>query len=140
MDATSSPLPPLSAVRTVYPKSSRNAFSHSSTSWLSSMQRSTPLDSSGRADRGMVHLQGTISQYRGTLKCSKLHRLPAPAPAFFPPRFRSSTDRQNKARPAPTKPGGGLLSPLHGKRSGAQVEQGEEISILDTFRLEYCPN
>jgi hypothetical protein len=23
------------------------------------MQRSTPLDSSGRADRGMVHLQGT---------------------------------------------------------------------------------
>src|ERR1700684_4353233 len=39
MEANSSPLPPLGAVRTVYPKLSRNAFSQSSKSWLSSMQR-----------------------------------------------------------------------------------------------------
>src|SRR5260370_21509392 len=45
-----------------------------------------------------------ISQYRGTLNCSKLHRLPASAPAFCPPCFRSSKDRHNKAPPAPTEP------------------------------------
>src|ERR1019366_8643729 len=60
MEASSSPLLLPGAVRTVYPKVSRNAFSHSSTSWLSSMHRTTPLESSGEADRGMVHLQEPI--------------------------------------------------------------------------------
>src|ERR1700682_3200498 len=43
MEASCSPSPPLGAVRTVYPKLSRNAFSHSSTSRSSSMQRTILL-------------------------------------------------------------------------------------------------
>ena len=45
MEASSNPLPPLDAVSTVYPKLSRKAFSQSSTSWLSSMQRTTLFSS-----------------------------------------------------------------------------------------------
>src|SRR5208283_1062647 len=60
LEASFSPLLPLGAVRTVYPKVSRNALSHSSTSWLSLMHRTTPLESSGQADRDMVHLKQPI--------------------------------------------------------------------------------
>src|ERR1700690_495848 len=72
MEASSNPLPPLAAVSTVYPKLSRNAFSHSSTSSLSSMQRSTAaLCGSGQPDRGMVRLQNHFQQ-PASENCSKL--------------------------------------------------------------------
>ncbi len=58
LEASSSPLLPLGAARTVYPKVSRNTFSHSSTAWLS--QRTIPFESFGLADGGMVHLQEPI--------------------------------------------------------------------------------
>src|SRR5579863_2363600 len=70
-EASSSPSPPLEAVRTVYPKLSRNALSQSSTSWFWSMQRTTPLGISESTDGGMDHLRETSFQYLGRKACAR---------------------------------------------------------------------
>src|SRR5580765_2701944 len=73
MEASSSPFPPLEAVRTLYPKHSRNALSHSSMFWSLSMQRTTPLESSGYADESMVSPQASLfSSVKAPENCSEL--------------------------------------------------------------------
>src|SRR5580658_146203 len=76
MQASSSPLLPLGAVRTVYPKVSRNAFSHSSTSGSSSMQRRTGLRRGLISKGRIVHLEAALPPTLAQLKlrkCSILH-------------------------------------------------------------------
>src|SRR4029077_15118340 len=72
MEASSSPFPPLEAVRTVYPKHSRNALSHSSMFWSLSMQRTTPPGGCAYADNSMVSPQGSLFLIvMGTENCSE---------------------------------------------------------------------
>src|ERR1700758_2781003 len=90
MEASSSPLSPLGAVRTVYPKLSRNAFSHSKTSSSSSMQRSILLWGFKWTGNGMGELPRLSVQY------FDLHKLFKIAHSRF---FRHPFDHHVEANP-----------------------------------------
>src|ERR1017187_2122363 len=72
MEASSNPRPTLVAARTVYPKVSRNDFSHCSTSSSLSMQRTTDPGIRGKPEKDMVHLKQPIVTIRSSESCSKV--------------------------------------------------------------------